>query len=108
MLRICNFVQSLIATKALHAAESGVLGTGTKRKRSAGKTKGWWKQPWQIDSLLLDTAALLTALETGHSPDPCPPSIKNCSICELADMLLVTKSVMHMAYHEQTSFLCPF
>ena len=43
-------------------------GSGIKRKRSAGKTKGWWKQPWQIDSLLLDTAALLTALETGHSP----------------------------------------
>lgn len=54
---------------ALHAAESGVLGSGIKRKRSAGKTQGWWKQPWHLDSLLLDTAALLTALETGYGPD---------------------------------------
>ncbi|KAL3136547.1 hypothetical protein ABBQ38_005794 [Trebouxia sp. C0009 RCD-2024] len=58
-----------VKKKGAKTPESGVLGTGTKRKRSAGKTKGWWKQPWQIDSLLLDTAALLTALETGPAEE---------------------------------------
>ena len=57
----------LNTNNGLHAAAASAVGSGTKRKRGGSKAKGWWKQPWQIDSLLLDTEALLTALETGHS-----------------------------------------
>ena len=39
--------------------------SGMKRKRTTGKGRGCWKQPWQISSLFLDTEALLTALQTG-------------------------------------------
>lgn len=68
---------NLNSHKGLHAAEPTALGSGTKRKRNADKAKGWWKQPWQIDSLLLDTEALLIALETGRRAYPLPEF--NCS-----------------------------
>ena len=43
--------------------------SGVKRKKTAGQGKGCWKQPWQISTLFLDTAALLTALQTGWHLD---------------------------------------
>ena len=43
--------------------------SGVKRKKTAGKGKGCWKQPWQISTLLLDTTALLAALQTGWHLD---------------------------------------
>lgn len=58
-------------TNCILAAEVSAPGRGTKRRKSASKARGWWRQPWQIDSLLLDTEALLTALQTGISACLC-------------------------------------
>ncbi|KAL0050649.1 hypothetical protein WJX82_004168 [Trebouxia sp. C0006] len=50
-------------------ADQPALSSGVKRKRTAGKGRGSWKQPWQISSLYLDTEALLTALQTGPAEE---------------------------------------
>ena len=64
MARSHSCSECLICSAEL-TADQPALSSGVKRKRTAGKGRGSWNQPWQISSLYLDTEALLTALQTG-------------------------------------------